>query len=342
MRRLVPLVTLLSLALAPPAVAKPVGRHIPLPDGWQPEGIAAGPGTSLYVGSIPTGAILRLDARTGRTRTVVRGRRGHAVNGVEADRRVLLAAGGRTGHIYAYDRRTGKELADLDVDGGFVNDVARARGAYYFTDSSKAVIYRVERDLRGASTIPTPAIPLTGTINLNGIERVGRWLVASHSSTGALWRINPVTGAARQIDLGGASLPGGDGLLRQGRRTLLVVQNADDRIAVVRLADDVALGHGPARDHVERLRRADDARAPGPAPLRGQRQLRDDGAAARPLLAHPPAPLGGGALDAGAQRPQPAVDVLVAAVDLLDRADLRLALRAQGGDQHRHPGPDVG
>jgi hypothetical protein len=30
---------------------------IPLPNGWQPEGIAVGNGTTFYVGSIPTGAI---------------------------------------------------------------------------------------------------------------------------------------------------------------------------------------------------------------------------------------------------------------------------------------------
>ena len=29
---------------------------LPLPDGWQPEGIANGPGNAVYVGSIPTGA----------------------------------------------------------------------------------------------------------------------------------------------------------------------------------------------------------------------------------------------------------------------------------------------
>lgn len=42
--------------------------RLDLPDGWQPEGIAAGRGTDLYVGSIPTGAVLRLDARTGEAR----------------------------------------------------------------------------------------------------------------------------------------------------------------------------------------------------------------------------------------------------------------------------------
>jgi len=38
---------------------------IRLPDGFQPEGIASERGTSLYVGSIPTGAIWKGDARMG-------------------------------------------------------------------------------------------------------------------------------------------------------------------------------------------------------------------------------------------------------------------------------------
>ena len=51
--------------------------------------------------------------------------------------------------------------------------------------------------------------------------------------------------------------------------------------------------------------------------------------------------LGGHALDARAERPQPLVDPLVAAVDLADVADLGRALGAQRRDEHRHAGPDV-
>ena len=45
--------------------AKPFPKTLPLPDGFQPEGIEIGPGTTFYVGSIPTGAIYRGDLRTG-------------------------------------------------------------------------------------------------------------------------------------------------------------------------------------------------------------------------------------------------------------------------------------
>src|SRR4051812_30826218 len=52
--------------------------------------------------------------------------------------------------------------------------------------------------------------------------------------------------------------------------------------------------------------------------------------------------LGSHALDPRAERAQPLVDPLVAAVDLADVADLRLALGAERGDEHRHAGADVG
>ena len=48
------------------------------------------------------------------------------------------------------------------------------------------------------------------------------------------------------------------------------------------------------------------------------------------------------ALDPRSEVAQTFVDPLVSAVDLADVADLGDSVRAQGGDQHRHPGPDVG
>ena len=61
------IVALVSLAVAATAVAQSLPRRLNLPNNWQPEGIAAGAGNALFVGSIPTGAVIRVDARTGRT-----------------------------------------------------------------------------------------------------------------------------------------------------------------------------------------------------------------------------------------------------------------------------------
>jgi sugar lactone lactonase YvrE len=55
-----------------------------------------------------------------------------------------------------------------------------------------------------------------------------------NSATGLLYRVDPETGQATEVDLGGNSLPNGDGLLVRGR-TLYVVQNQDNQVAVFRL-----------------------------------------------------------------------------------------------------------
>ena len=61
------------------------------------------------------------------------------------------------------------------------------------------------------------------------------------SNTGLLFRINPRTGVTREVDLGGASLTNGDGLLLAGR-VLFVVQNRLNQIAVVKLSKSLTEG----------------------------------------------------------------------------------------------------
>ena len=79
--------------------------------------------------------------------------------------------------------------------------------------------------------------------NLNGIDATpnGKTLVTVQSATGKLFAIDPATGATAEIGLGGATLENGDGILLQGK-TLYVVQNQDNRIALVRLAPDLSSG----------------------------------------------------------------------------------------------------
>ena len=56
-----------------------------------------------------------------------------------------------------------------------------------------------------------------------------------------LYRIDPATGIATTIDLGGASLTAGDGLLLRGS-TLYVVRNNLNQVVVVDLAPDALSG----------------------------------------------------------------------------------------------------
>src|SRR5262249_41379938 len=130
----------------------------------------------------------------------------------------------------------------------FINDVVVTKSAAYFTDSNRAVLYRVER-LPGGAPGEASTLPLTGDFqlvngfNLNGIAatRDGKTLLAVQSAAGKVYAIDAASGAAKTVDLGGASLTNGDGLLLQGR-TLYAVQNQNNRIAVVKLAPDLGSG----------------------------------------------------------------------------------------------------
>src|SRR5512135_3315451 len=103
-RRLLPSVLLfaLSLTMIGAAPAAPFPDLIPLPNGFQPEGIALGTGTTFYVGSIPTGAIYQGDLRTGTGQILVPAQEGRAAIGMKYDKRsgLLFVAGGPTGMAF--------------------------------------------------------------------------------------------------------------------------------------------------------------------------------------------------------------------------------------------------
>ena len=256
-RRLLVLLLMGTVALLPAtAGAATFPDTIRLPDGWQPEGIAAGRGTSLYVGSIPTGAVWKGDARTGRGDVLVEGQPGRSAIGIEVDRRDrLFVAGGATGRAFVYDAATGADLASYQLAAAgaatFVNDVAVTSRTAWFTDSRAAQLYALplgrHGGLPGQGKVRT--LPLTGDFvlgegnNLNGIvaARDGRVLLSVQTNTGKLFRINPRTGVTRKVDLGEATLEAGDGLLLAGR-VLFVVQNRPNRIAVVLLSRSLDRG----------------------------------------------------------------------------------------------------
>jgi sugar lactone lactonase YvrE len=125
----------------------------------------------------------------------------------------------------------------------FVNDVAVTSEAAYFTDSRRSALYVLPRSLSARRVLNLPDIPLRSGNNLNGIVATpdGNTLIAVQTNTGVLWRINADTGRATRIDLGGASVANGDGLLLVGRR-LYVVRNRLNRIAVVDLQADLGSG----------------------------------------------------------------------------------------------------
>jgi sugar lactone lactonase YvrE len=255
MRLFIALAVLTTALAAPAALAQaPFPDTIPLPNGWQPEGIAVGDGSTFYAGSIPTGAVYRGDLRTGTGSILVQGMPGvRSATGLKYDRGRLFVSGAMTGKGWVYSAATGDLIREyqLAVGGGptFVNDVAVTKDAAFFTDSSRAVIYKLPLAGDGTPTAAAQTLTLTGDFqlaggfNLNGIVASpnGKALIAVQTNTGKLFRIDPSTGATRLVDLGGATLTNGDGLLLQGK-LLYVVQNFDNRITVVRLAPDLGSG----------------------------------------------------------------------------------------------------
>ena len=250
------LLMMLSVAMIAAAPAKPFPDVIPLPNGFQPEGIAVGQGSTFYVGSIPTGAIYRGDLRTGEGEILVPAQTGRAAIGLKYDERtgLLFVAGGPTGFAYIYDGETGANVAEIQLTtaDSFINDVVITRDAAYFTNSRQPILYRVPLEENGElPASPTvEEIPLSGdyvfipnAFNANGIAATpnGKTLIIVNSADGALYNVDPTTGVATRIDLGGASVPNGDGILLQGK-TLYVVQNRLNQIAVVELNSDLTAG----------------------------------------------------------------------------------------------------
>ena len=254
MRRiLVPCLTavmcLAGLTATPPASGgvaaddPPFPFRIELPDGFQPEGIAIGPGPTAWFGSRADGDIFEVSLRTGEGEVISQGP-GTASVGLKSDRRGrLFVAGGNAGTARVIDSDTGALMTSYQLASAptFVNDVVLTKRAAWFTDSLQPRLYRIDLGPDGAPGSAT-TVPLSGEwqqvagFNANGISTTptGKALLVVNSATGLLYRVDPATGAATVVDLGGVSLKRGDGMLRHGR-LLYVVRNQDNAVDVIRL-----------------------------------------------------------------------------------------------------------
>lgn len=237
----VSLLLLMAGAAATPAGAMPKSwpMRIGLPDGFAPEGIAIGRGTTFYVGSIPTGALYRGDLRTGDGTVIHSGGDEARSIGLAVDQRErVFIAGGDSGRARVVDGRTGELLATFQLTSGrsFINDVVVAAGSAWFTDSVNPVLYRVALDLSGFDLVPlSGALVYQQGFNVNGIDATpdGKTLVLVQSNTGNLFTSN-LSGVTKRIDLGGEAVTQGDGILLAGK-TLYVLQNRANLVAVVDL-----------------------------------------------------------------------------------------------------------
>jgi hypothetical protein len=227
---------------------------IPLPDGFGPEGIESGRGTTFFVGSLATGEIYKGDYRTGAGDILVEASSRLAL-GLSYDTRndYLFAAGGATGSLYVYNGTTGELIAEYDIPGSsFINDLVVTQNTVYMTDSFRPFFYMLPLGQSGSlppsGTVEEIALSgdyvfITGNFNSNGIVASpnGMHLLIINSVDGNLYKVDPVTGYANSVDLGGAGLVNGDGILLINH-TLYVVQNFLNQVAEVHLNPDFLSG----------------------------------------------------------------------------------------------------
>lgn len=281
MRKLI--ITIMSLlclvALATPVVANQSAQfpsEVDLPDGYFPEGIAVGRGSTFYVGSLADGSIYRGDLRTGdgAVFTAPIGSFPFSTVGLNVDQHNRVwAAGAAAGTGRVYDGTSGELLATYVFTApgeSLINDVVVTPKAAWFTDSGTEVcdqgglcfigeprLFKVVLGAGGA--LPDPGdphaveeipvdVPDIYFSNLNGIETMpgGSELIVVHNELGSLFRVDPATGDATLLygPPNDPPLSGPDGMSRLGR-TLYVVENAAGRIAVIDV--DMSTGTGTLR-----------------------------------------------------------------------------------------------
>lgn len=222
-----------------------------------PEGVGVDKETGdFYVGSTQDGAVYRGNvAEPGEAELFlepgVDGR--EQATGVEVFAGRLFVAGRRTGRAFVYDVRTGELIRAFDTGAGegLLNDWTFTEDAAYLTDSFRPTLWRVPLDADGPGVgeiepwldLTDSPISYDESFNLNGVSASddGRHLLAVHTVTGELWRIDVATKEVERVDLGGTTLGDGDGVLLDGR-TAYVVRNSPAVVARVELSEDLLEG----------------------------------------------------------------------------------------------------
>jgi sugar lactone lactonase YvrE len=233
-----------------------------------PEGVAFDKRSNAFFVSITAdGAIYRGTLGSDTVSRFIPGGAGRAAIGLEISGGKLYVAGGPTGSITVYDLASGQTLATFRTGpGGFLNDlVVTRRGDVYVTDSLRPTLWHVTAaQVRAGSGKPqgldVSAIPFeAGEFNLNGIvAKTSRKLIVVNSNSGALFRIDLADDGSsiRDIDeIEGAVVPGGDGLLLDHGR-VVVVQGDPAQLSFLNLHE------GARRATLERTQTSDKLRGP--------------------------------------------------------------------------------
>jgi hypothetical protein len=224
---------------------------ISLPDGFRPEGIVSGYGTDFYACSLEDGSIYAGDLRTGEGDIPRAGQAHLPLLSFDERTGYLFVSGGPMGTARVYDTGTGMRLVFTSLPPAPPSERrVVTQDAAYFTDSFNPVLYKLPpANRRAARPTDFEILPLGGDFamgpgfNVNGIEATpqGDALIIVQSGLGRLYRVDPHSGEATLIDLGGDSVSAGDGILLEGF-SLYVVRNQLNQIAVVELTPNLASG----------------------------------------------------------------------------------------------------
>jgi sugar lactone lactonase YvrE len=233
-----------------------------------PEGVAFDKRSkAFFVGIVKDGAIYRGTLGSDTVAPYIQGGAGKSAVGLKVKRGKLYVAGGDTGSITVYDIAAKAQVAKFETgSGGFLNDLQVTRnGDVYVTDSVRQTLWHVtgEQVAAGSGTpqgLDVSAIPYTtGEFNLNGIvAKSARKLVVVNSADGKLYRIK-LGHDGDSIDsidqITGATVPGGDGMLLDGGR-LVVVQGDPAQLSFLKLRK------GARRAKLERTQTSDTLHGP--------------------------------------------------------------------------------
>ena len=242
---------------------------IPIPAGFEAEGIEMGKNHDFFVGTLSwsgnltnAGAIYKGNLLTGEGQVLVPPT-GKKLSGLSYDARTdyLYAATGHSGGfagprweqgIKVYTATSGRLLGEIIFgDDMVINDVLVTDTAVYCTDSISTTLYKLPLENDGkvfSSTVEK--IEMTGFemaegFNANGLvgDFDGKELVVVNGNTGVLYLVDTASGAVSPVNVQGDEqlFQNGDGLYMDGR-TLYIMQNFSQKIAVVDLSDDLTQG----------------------------------------------------------------------------------------------------
>jgi hypothetical protein len=263
LRKLVPAaVILLALPiLSASAGEKPFPNVVSaLPDS-QPEGFAIGNGHTAYNGSVD-GSIYKVDLRSGIGNVLVEANDPYLEPycfklGMRVDPRTnyLFVAGCFGGNAFVFDADSGEELMSYQLVPEFstiINDLTITKDAVFFTDFFDPFIYRLPLSKNGG--IPADegagiAIPLIGDfveggdVAVNGIVSTpdGKTLIVGHSGLSKIYRVDPTTGYADEIEVSPPLSGFLDGIVMHGR-TLYIMNPAWETVQVVELDKEMITG----------------------------------------------------------------------------------------------------